>query len=87
MFLKRSSFGIWLIFSFHTLFNSVSSEFSGFYIDNGIGQTIMEESIPRIDAEFLQHHILELLDLPYRDNSERLPPTNRYVKIRILSIP
>lgn len=55
----------------------VTSDFSGFYIDNGSGQTIMEDHIPHMDAEFLRHHILELLDLPYRVDSERLPPTNR----------
>lgn len=79
MFLKRLSLQIWLIFAFRMLFDLVTCEFSGFYIDNGVGQTIMEESIPRIDEEFLRHHILELLDLPYRDHSERLPPTNRYI--------
>lgn len=76
MFVKHLD-SIWLALLFHTLLNSVTCEFSGFYIDNGVGQTIMEESIPRIDAEFLRHHILELLDLPYRDSSDRLPPTNR----------
>lgn len=78
MLLKRASLQIYVILSLNTLFNWVACEFSGFYVDNG-GQTIMEESIPRIDAEFLRHHILELLDLPYRNGEERLPPTNRYI--------
>lgn len=74
MFNSRQTF---LILSLNVLFILVTCDFSGFYIDNGSGQTIMEESIPRMDAEFLRHHILELLDLPYRDGDGRLPPTNR----------
>lgn len=74
MYNLRKIFSIFLV---NALFILVACDFSGFYIDNGSGQTIMEESVPRIDAEFLRHHILELLDLPYRDDNERLPPTNK----------
>lgn len=73
----RLSLRIRVILAIYILFDVVRCEFSGFYVDNGIGQTIMEESIPHTDAELLRHHILDLLDLPYRDDSERVPPTNR----------
>lgn len=77
MLLKHSLFQCWTILAFYALFNVVTCEFSGFYVDDGIGQTIMEETIPSTDAELLRHHMLELLDLPYRDDKERFPPTNR----------
>lgn len=80
MLSKRLSFLVWAILAFQNLlFDLVASDFSGFYVDNGAGQTIMEKSILRTDVELMRHHILDLLDLPYRDDSERLPPHNRQV--------
>lgn len=74
---KRLLFQIGAFLAFQMLFDVVTCEFSGFYVDNGADQTIMEESIPRTDVELMRHHILELLDLRYRDESDRLPPHNR----------
>lgn len=64
------------VLAFFILFPAVICEYSGFYVDNGIGQTIMEERLPRTETELLRHHMLELLDLPYRDNDERIQPLN-----------
>lgn len=71
---------IWAIFFLKiSFFEIVSGEFTGFYIDNGIGQTILEESIPQADAHFLRQNILELLELPDQSNTERFPSVIRYV--------
>lgn len=77
MQLKRSLFQVWIYLAFSVLFSAVACEFSGFYVDNGVGQTIMEARISNTETELLRHHILELLDLPFRDDNERLTPTNR----------
>lgn len=79
MFPKYISFGIWSIWSLQILVGKVRCEFSGFYVDNGIGQTVMEESIPRADTQLMRHHILELLDLPDRPDTERFPSVIRLV--------
>lgn len=79
MFPKYILFGIWSILSLQILVGKVRCEFSGFYVDNGIGQTVMEESIPRADTQLMRHHILELLDLPDRPDTERFPSVIRLV--------
>lgn len=76
---KYILFGIWSIWSLQILVGKVRCEFSGFYVDNGIGQTVMEESIPRADTQLMRHHILELLDLPDRPDTERFPSVIRLV--------
>lgn len=76
--LKRHPLVIWAIVSFPIfLIGSVKCEFSGFYVDNGIGQTVMEESIPQADAHLLREHMLELLGLPDRPDNERFPSVIR----------
>lgn len=70
MFLK-SSFIIWAILSYQILFASTVHGFSGFYVDNGLGQTVMEDTMPEESTELMRHHILELLELPDRPDSER----------------
>lgn len=60
-----------------SFFEIISGESTGFYIDNGIGQTILEESIA--DAHLLRQNILELLELPDQSNTERFPSVIRYV--------
>lgn len=81
MFLERVILVIWVILSHYIWFGQVRCEFSGFYVDNGIGQTVMEESIPQADSQLIRHHILELLDLPDRPNSERFPSVFRFVRM------
>lgn len=39
---------------------------SGFYVDNGIDQTIMHHELTQDDAHEVEHEILELLGLPER---------------------
>lgn len=57
----------------------VNCTFSGFYVDNGIGQTVLQESIPQADAHLMRQHILELLGLPDRSDTERFPTVIRLV--------
>lgn len=78
MFRKHSNLIFWVIFSL--LFREVICEFSGFYVDNGIGQTVMEESIPITDTQLMRRHILELLDLPDRPDNERFPSVIKSVQ-------
>lgn len=44
----------------------VYGSLSGFYIDNGIDQTIMHHELTQDDAQEVEHEILELLGLPER---------------------
>lgn len=39
---------------------------SGFYVDNGLDQTVMHRMLSPKDAEHVEHEILELLGLPDR---------------------
>lgn len=39
---------------------------SGFYVDNGIDQTVMHRALTQDDAQEVEHEILELLGLPER---------------------
>lgn len=75
MDLKNSLFQSWTILVFYVLFSVVTCEFSGFYVDNGIGQTVMEERLD--ETELLRHHMLDLFDLPYGDDQDQVSPSNR----------
>lgn len=77
MFGKYLWLGIRTIVLLQLLIGEGFGEFSGFYVDNGIGQTVMQESIPLADSELLRHHMLELLDLPDRPDTERFPSVIR----------
>lgn len=50
---------------------------SGFYIDNGIDQTVREKSIPLQERQEIEHEILELLGLPDRPNTQHVHPSLR----------
>lgn len=39
---------------------------SGFYIDNGIDQTVMHHALSQDDVQEVEHEILEMLGLPER---------------------
>lgn len=75
------SFAFWAILSFQILFAPTVRGFSGFYVDNGLGQTVMEESIPEDSTELMRHHILQLLELPDRPDSERFQSIIKWVHI------
>ncbi|XP_019532466.3 protein 60A [Aedes albopictus] len=50
---------------------------SGFYIDNGQGQTVRETTITPQDRQEIEHEILDLLGLPDRPNKEHIHPSLR----------
>ncbi|XP_062559167.1 protein 60A-like [Armigeres subalbatus] len=50
---------------------------SGFYIDNGQGQTIRNNEISHQDRQKIEHEILDLLGLPDRPNKEHIHPSLR----------
>ncbi|XP_055633611.1 protein 60A [Toxorhynchites rutilus septentrionalis] len=45
---------------------------SGFYVDNGVGQTVMDTVMTNDDQLEIEHEILELLGLPERPRKRRL---------------
>lgn len=49
-----------------TLIAQCSASLSGFYVDNGLDQTVMHRMLSPKDAEHVEHEILELLGLPDR---------------------
>uniref|UniRef100_A0A182PCA3 TGF-beta family profile domain-containing protein n=1 Tax=Anopheles epiroticus TaxID=199890 RepID=A0A182PCA3_9DIPT len=50
---------------------------SGFYIDNGIDQTVREKSVELHERQEIEHEILELLGLPDRPNKQHVHPSLR----------
>ena len=56
---------------------AASVEFSGYFYDNGLQQTVMEEGLSAAEAQVMQEEILHLLGLHYRPHSgssrRRLP--------------
>lgn len=45
---------------------------SGFYVDNGVGQTVMDSTMTSDDQQEIEHEILELLGLPERPRKRHL---------------
>lgn len=56
---------ILLLITLNSLCN-VYGSLSGFYIDNGLDQTVMHRALTQDDAQEVEHEILELLGLPER---------------------
>uniref|UniRef100_A0A182KC53 TGF-beta family profile domain-containing protein n=1 Tax=Anopheles christyi TaxID=43041 RepID=A0A182KC53_9DIPT len=59
----------------HVLIRPVSS--TGFYIDNGVDQTVREKSVELQERQEIEHEILELLGLPDRPNKQHVHPSLR----------
>ncbi|XP_055585731.1 protein 60A-like [Uranotaenia lowii] len=55
----------------------ISGGLSGFYVDSGFGQTVIESSITNDDKQSIEHEILQLLGLP-----ERPTKRNEHISIR-----
>ncbi|XP_055523182.1 protein 60A-like [Wyeomyia smithii] len=53
------------------------SSATGFYVDNGLDQTIQEKSVTLQDRQEIEHEILELLGLPDRPNEKHIHPSLR----------
>lgn len=68
-----------VVFLLNFLIDLIDCNSSGFYIDDGDGQTIIDESIPSVDTQQMQHEILQLLGLPHRPQTERFPSLIRLV--------
>lgn len=56
---------ILLLITLNSVYN-VYGSLSGFYVDNGIDQTVMHRALTQDDAQEVEHEILELLGLPER---------------------
>lgn len=54
---------------------------SGWFVDNGVSQTVLEEYLPRADTQELQHIILDLLGLPNQPKMDRFPSAIRFVNL------
>uniref|UniRef100_A0A182QT77 TGF-beta family profile domain-containing protein n=1 Tax=Anopheles farauti TaxID=69004 RepID=A0A182QT77_9DIPT len=50
---------------------------TGFYIDNGVDQTVREKSVDLQERQEIEHEILELLGLPDRPNKQHVHPSLR----------
>ncbi|EAA00276.3 protein 60A-like [Anopheles arabiensis] len=59
----------------YVLIGLVSS--TGFYIDNGVDQTVREKSVELHERQEIEHEILELLGLPDRPNKQHVHPSLR----------
>lgn len=55
----------------------IHGSLSGFYVDNGLDQTVMHRSLSQDDAEEVEHEILELLGLPDRPRKKHGHPSLR----------
>lgn len=53
---------IWII----SIVVCINATLSGFYVDNGIDQTVMHRMLTPDDTQEVEHEILELLGLPDR---------------------
>lgn len=78
MFSKRSS-TVRIVFLIHILFRVYVECRSGWFIDDGVGQTILDEYLPRADTQELQHMVLDLLGLPNQPHLDRFSSTIRLV--------
>lgn len=50
---------------------------SGFYVDDGVGQTVIEGLMTNNDQQVIEHEILELLGLPERPRKRHLHSSMR----------
>ncbi|XP_053678525.1 protein 60A-like [Anopheles nili] len=50
---------------------------SGFYIDNGVDQTVRQKSVELAERQEIEHEILDLLGLPDRPNKQHVHPSLR----------
>lgn len=50
----------------------VDASLSGFYVDNGLDQTVMHRMLTANDAQHVEHEILDLLGLPDRPSGRKL---------------
>lgn len=50
----------------------VEASLSGFYVDNGLDQTVMHRMLTANDAQHVEHEILDLLGLPDRPSGRKL---------------
>lgn len=60
------------VISISCLVATVSASMSGFYVDNGLDQTVMHRMLTPSDAQHVEHEILELLRLPNRPTGRKL---------------
>ena len=73
MFRKHSLCAVAIVL--YVLIGLVSS--TGFYIDNGVDQTVREKSVELHERQEIEHEILELLGLPDRPNKQHVHPSLR----------
>lgn len=66
-----------LVFCLNSKNYAVNGSLSGLYIDNGIGQTVMSESIPQDDIQEMKYEISEALGLPSRFRHNHIHPSLR----------
>lgn len=78
MLINQSIF-VWFVILSQTLFRSCADCHSGWFVDNGISQTVLEEPLPIVAVQHLQDTILDLLGLPNQPLRERFPSTIRFV--------
>lgn len=57
---------------------SVEATVSGFYVDNGMDQSVMHRMMSPSDAQEVEHEILEMLGLPDRPRKKHIHPSMRY---------
>lgn len=55
----------------------IKASLSGFYVDNGIDQTVMHRMLTPDDTQEVEHEILELLGLPDRPRRKHMHPSLR----------
>lgn len=63
--------------SFTSNNGSIQGSLSGFYVDNGLDQTVMHRALSPDDAQEVEHEILELLGLPDRPRKKHGHPSLR----------
>lgn len=59
------------------LLGVTSATLTGFYVDNGIDQTVMHRMLNDEDTKEVEHEILELLGLPDRPRKKNVHPSLR----------
>lgn len=58
---------------------TADASLSGFYVDNGLDQTVMHRMLTPGDTQEVEHEILELLGLPDRPRKKHIHPSMRLV--------
>lgn len=56
---------------------TTDASLSGFYVDNGLDQTVMHRMLTPGDTQEVEHEILELLGLPDRPRKKHIHPSMR----------